>query len=185
MNVRIGNEIDSHPLASKTADTSDAMDVVLSVAGNVIVDDKRDLLHVNSAGEEIRGDEYTRRTGAKLFHNDIAILLFQLAMHARNSEVTILQLIFEPLSLAAGVAVDNGLVDRDRPIEIAEGLKFELFTPDSDVELPDPFQGKFLLLHKHTDRIAKETLASRMSNGKVAEKSPTCADSGASYHPWN
>ena len=50
------------------------MDVVFSVAGEVIVDDQRHLLDVDTTGQQVGSDQYTARAGPELAHNNITLL---------------------------------------------------------------------------------------------------------------
>ena len=56
------------------------MDVVLPVCGEVIVDNEGNLLDINAPGEQISGDENTRRAWPKLPHNNITLFLVHVAM---------------------------------------------------------------------------------------------------------
>lgn len=58
--VALGDEVDAHALSSESSGPTDAVDVVFSVGGEVIVDDKGHLLHVNASRQEIRRDEDAR-----------------------------------------------------------------------------------------------------------------------------
>lgn len=51
------DEVDGNTLATEAARATDPVDVQLSVVGEVVVDDKRDLLHVDASGPHIGGNE--------------------------------------------------------------------------------------------------------------------------------
>ena len=51
------------------------MDVVFPVAGEVIVDDQRHLLDVNTTGQQVGSDQHTARAGPELAHNNITLLI--------------------------------------------------------------------------------------------------------------
>ena len=70
-----GDEVDGDTLATETTATADTVDVVLPVCGEIVVDDKRNLLHVNTTRKQIGGDQDARRAGAELLHQDLALLL--------------------------------------------------------------------------------------------------------------
>ena len=55
-------------LPSESAAAADAMDVVLPVRGQIVIDDERHLLYVDSAREQVRRDEHAGRAGAELLH---------------------------------------------------------------------------------------------------------------------
>jgi hypothetical protein len=85
------------------------VNVVLAVDWQVVIDDKRDLLHVDTAGKQVGGHEHTRGTRAELAHNHVAASLVHVAVHRRDREVLLLHLLCQPLDLAAGVAEDDCL----------------------------------------------------------------------------
>ena len=51
---------------TESSGATDAMDVVLAVGGQVVVDDERHLLHVDASGQQIRGDQHAGGAGAEL-----------------------------------------------------------------------------------------------------------------------
>ncbi len=69
------------------------MNVVLAVDWQVVIDDKRDLLHVDTAGKQVGGHEHTRGTRAELAHNHVAASLVHVAVHRRDREVLLLHLL--------------------------------------------------------------------------------------------
>jgi len=64
----------------------------------------------------------------------------------------------KPVNLTASVAIDDGLGDGERLVEIAKGVKLPFLTLNSDVELLDTLKGQLILLDKNSDRITHETL---------------------------
>ena len=118
-NISLGQEVDGHTITSETTGSTDTVDVVLAVRGQIEVDDERDLLDVDTTGEEIRRDEDARRTGAELPHDDVTLALVHVAVHARHREVALLHLLLEPVDLAAGVAVDDRLGDRQGLVQLS------------------------------------------------------------------
>jgi hypothetical protein len=132
------------------------MDVVLAVGGQVVVDDQRNLLNVDTTGKEIGGDENTGRSRSELLHNDITLPLVHVAVHGRDGEVTSSELVGEPVDLPAGVAEDDGLGDGNGLVQIRERVELPVFLLDSNVELLDTFEGEFVLLNKDADGVAHE-----------------------------
>lgn len=64
------------------------MDVVLTVSGQVIVNNAGDLLYVNAAGQQIGGDQNTGRSCTELSHDDLTFTLVHITVHSRHGEVT-------------------------------------------------------------------------------------------------
>ena len=60
-NIVGGDEVDGNTLTSEPSSTADTMDVVLPVGGQVIVNDKGNLLYVDTTSEQVGGDEHTGR----------------------------------------------------------------------------------------------------------------------------
>ena len=92
------------------------------------VDDQRHLLDVDTTGEQA-----TRRARAELLHDHLALALVHVTVHGRDGELALVELLCEPVDLAAGRAEDDGLGDGDRLVEIAEGVKFPILLVDGDV----------------------------------------------------
>ncbi|GKT55011.1 hypothetical protein ColTof4_08128 [Colletotrichum tofieldiae] len=70
-----GNEVDGNTLTTETTTTTDTVDVVLAVGGEVVVDDQGNLLDVDTTGQEVGGDQDTRRSGTELLHNQVTLSL--------------------------------------------------------------------------------------------------------------
>ena len=64
--VVVLDKVDSHALAAKPARTADAVDVQLTVVGQVVVDDEGHLLDVDAAGPHVRRDQNARLAGTEL-----------------------------------------------------------------------------------------------------------------------
>lgn len=66
--VVILDKVDGHTFSAETTRTTDAMNIQLTIVGQIIVDNQRDLLYVNSSGPYIScnedaavGDKNTRQ----------------------------------------------------------------------------------------------------------------------------
>ena len=86
------------------------MDVELTVVGEVIVDDERDLLHIDTAGPHVCRDEHTGRARPELLHDGVSLLLHHVAVHGRDSEVGLPHLLSEPVNLCEQVVRVGGWV---------------------------------------------------------------------------
>lgn len=151
-----GDEVDGNTLTSETSTTTNAMNVVLTVGGEIVVDDKGDLLNIDTTGKEIGSDQDTGRSGTELLHDDITLSLVHVSVHGRDSEVTGSELVSEPVDLSPGVAEDDGLGDGDGLVQIRKGVELPILLLDSNVELLDTFEGKLVLLDENTDGITHE-----------------------------
>lgn len=132
------------------------MNVVLTVGGEVVVDDQGNLLDVDTTSEQVGGDQDTGRTRAELLHDNVTLALVHVTVHGGDSEVTGSELVGEPVDLSAGVAKDNGLGDGDGLVQVGEGVELPVLLLDGDVELLDTFEGKLVLLDEDTDGVTHE-----------------------------
>jgi hypothetical protein len=151
-----GDEVDGHTLATETTTTTDTVDVVLAVGGEIVVDDKGNLLDVDATGEEVSGDQDTGRTGTELLHDNVTLALVHVTVHGRDSEVTGGELVGEPVDLSAGVAEDDGLGDGDGLVQVREGVELPVLLLNGNVELLNTFEGKLVLLDEDTDGVTHE-----------------------------
>lgn len=150
------DKVDRNTLATETTTTTNAMNVVLTVGGEIVVDDQGNLLDINTTGQKVSGDEDTRGAGAELLHDKVTLGLVHVTVHGRDGEITGSELVGKPVDLAAGVAEDDGLGDGDSLIQIGEGIELPLLLLDGDVELLDTFKGKLVLLDQDADGVAHE-----------------------------
>jgi len=151
-----GDEVDGHTLATETTTTTDTVDVVLAVGGEIVVDDKGNLLDVDTTGEEVSGDQDTGRTGTELLHDNVTLALVHVTVHGGDGEVTGSELVGEPVDLSAGVAEDDGLGDGDGLVQVGEGVELPVLLLDGNVELLNTFEGKLVLLDEDTDGVTHE-----------------------------
>ena len=82
-----GDKIDSDSLPSEPAGPANPVDIQRLVLGDLVVDHKVDLLHVDSAGEEVRADEDPGGPGSELLHHEAPFLVAHVALHLRDNEV--------------------------------------------------------------------------------------------------
>src|SRR4051794_25110694 len=85
--IILSDEVNGHSLSAETTSTTDSVNVIFSVCGKVIVDDERDLLHVDTTSQEVGSDKYTGRAGAEFLHDYVTLSLLHVAVHGRHGEV--------------------------------------------------------------------------------------------------
>mmetsp|Transcript_22933 Transcript_22933/g.38244 ORF Transcript_22933/g.38244 Transcript_22933/m.38244 type:complete len:260 (-) Transcript_22933:257-1036(-) len=79
-------------------------------------------------------------------------------MHGRDGEVFLLHLLSQPVHLASGVAVDDGLCDGQRGVQVAQRLELPLLPVNGDEKLLDTLEGQLVLLHQNGDGVSHELL---------------------------
>ena len=61
--------------------SSDTMDVILGVVGHVVVDDERYVRHIDTAGDDVGGDEDGYLAVTKIQHHLVTLVLLQIGVH--------------------------------------------------------------------------------------------------------
>lgn len=150
------HEVDSDTLAPEASRPTNPVDVVLSVARQIVVDNQTDLLHIDTARPHVRADQHSAIALSELAHDRVAFLLGHFTVHAGDREVRITHLVREPVDLAARVAENDCLRDGECIIQIAEGVELPLFLFDRDKVLFQSLEGQLVTLDKDPDGIGHE-----------------------------
>mmetsp|Transcript_21958 Transcript_21958/g.44648 ORF Transcript_21958/g.44648 Transcript_21958/m.44648 type:complete len:289 (-) Transcript_21958:452-1318(-) len=152
------DEVDGDALAPVAAGAANAVDVELAVVGEVVVDDERDLRHVEPAGPDIGGDEDAGGARAELLHDGVAVVLRHVAVHRRHREVRLAHLVCQPVHLPLRIAEDDRLRDGQRVVEVAQRVKLPLLALHRHKELLDALQRQLVALHQDPHRVRHELL---------------------------
>ena len=97
--VLVRDKVDCHSLTTKSTTATDSVDVVLSVGGEVIVDDQGDLLDIDSSGQKVGGDQDSGGARTEFPHDDVTLLLVHVSVHGGHSEVSLMHLLGQPVDL--------------------------------------------------------------------------------------
>jgi len=77
-------------LSTKSTSSTNSVNVVLLSLRELIVDNKTNLLNINTSGEQVSSDEDTGGTCSELLHDHVSLNLVHLTMHGRYCEVFLL-----------------------------------------------------------------------------------------------
>jgi len=152
------HEVDSSTLSTVTTGSTDSVDVVLLLEGQLVVDHETNLLHINTSGKQVSGDENADGAGTELLHDNVSAELVHLTVHDGDSEVILGHRLLEFLNTLLSVTVDQGLVDVQVGVQVDENVHLPLLLLDSDVVLVDTFEGKLLVLDKNLRGVSHEML---------------------------
>jgi hypothetical protein len=150
------DKVDGGTLATETASTTDSVDVVLLLVGQLVVDNEADLLDVDTTGEEIGGDQNADGTGTELLHDNVSAELVHLSVHDGDGEVVVSHGLLELFNTLLGVTVDEGLVDVQVGVQVEEHVHLPLVLLDGDVVLLDTLEGELLVLNQDLCGVAHE-----------------------------
>lgn len=152
------DEIDSSSLSTVTTSSTNSVDVVLLLEGQLVVDNETNLLNINTSGKQVSGDENADGSGTELLHDDVSAQLVHLTVHNRDGEIVIGHGLLEFLNTLLGVTVDEGLVNVQVGVEVEENVHLPLFLFNSDVVLVNTFKSKLLVLDQNLRRVSHEVL---------------------------
>ena len=155
-NVVVHDEVDGDTLAAEATGAADPVNVELAVVGQVVVDDERDLLHVDAARPHVRGDEHPAHAAAELLHDGVALRLLHVAVHGRDGEVRLAHLLRQPVDLASRVAEYHRLRDRQRVVQVAERVELPLLALHGHEELLDAVESQLVALDQDANRVGHE-----------------------------
>ena len=88
----------------------------------VVVDNERDLLDIDTSCPHVGSDQHSRRAASELGHDGVPLLLDHLSVHAADGEVGLSQLFGEPVDLSSRVAEDDRLRNGQRVVQVAPGV---------------------------------------------------------------
>ena len=159
------NEVDCSSLSTETTSTADSVNVVLLLHGQLVVDNKTDLLHINTSGQQVSGNKHTDSTGSELLHHDFTLLLVHLTVHGSHDKVLGSHRLLELVHTSLGVTVDDGLLDVKVGVEVEQNIDLPLVLLDSDIVLMNTFEGEVFLLDENLGWSSHEMLGQAKNIG--------------------
>jgi hypothetical protein len=154
--LTVSDQVDAGTLAAETTGTADAVNIVLALDGELVIDNEGYLLDVNAAGKQVGRDENTALAGAESVHALLALVNVHVTVDELEIKAAVDHLVGEPLHLLASGAVNEGLADAEMLVQVAESVKLIFLTLHLDVVLLDTVQGHFLGGEENLNRIAEE-----------------------------
>ena len=156
LSVSGGDEVDSDSLSSEPARSTDSVDVLGSVGGQVVVDDQVHLLDVDTSAQEIGRDEDAGRARTELLHHVHTLRHLHVAADARNHELVLGQLVGQLLDALLPVGEDHALRNDHVLVELDQGAELLAVLLKGDVELLDTVKGELLVLDEDLDWVLHE-----------------------------
>ena len=160
------DKVDGCTLTTVTACTTDSVDVVLLLGWQLVVDNKTDLLDIDTSGEQVCGDKDADSTGSELLHHDFTLLLVHLTVHGCDNPVLGSHVSLQLIDSLFGVAVDDGLLNVQVGVQVEENLTLPLMLLDGDIVLADTVEGERLLLDQDHGRVSHEVLGQLENIGR-------------------
>merc|ERR1712137_815718 len=140
--VLFSDEINSNTFTTETTTATNSVNVVFALVGQIVVDNERNLLDVNTTSEQISRDKNARRSRSEFAHDNVALL----------------HLFGQPVDFPASVTENDGLCDAQRVVQIAQSVQFPVLAFNLNEKLLDTFKRKFLFLDENHDGITHELI---------------------------
>ncbi len=152
------HEVDGGTLSSETTCSTNSVDVVLLLEGQLVVDNEADLLDVDTTGKQVGGNQNSDGARSELLHDDVSLKLVHFAVHNTDGEVMLGHALLKLFDSLLGVAVNQGLVDVQVGIQVKQDFHLPFVLLDSNVVLSDTFEGELLVLNKDLCGVTHEVL---------------------------
>jgi hypothetical protein len=152
------HKVDSCSFSSESSRSSNSVNVGLFLLRKVVVDDKGDLLDVNSSGEEVSGDENSSSTSSELSNDHFSVDLFHLFVNGGHSEFLLFEYFGEVIDFLGCVAIDDGLINFEVDVEVHEDFNLPFLLLKGHVVLLDTVKGELFLFDQNSDWISHEIL---------------------------
>jgi hypothetical protein len=126
--------------------------------GQVVVDDQRNLLNIETSSKQIGSDQYSDFTLSEFSHNFISFFLRGLSVHHFKGESIFLKFLGSFISIFLFIDVDNSLLDLDVFIKFLKSGILPVFLLDSNEKLFDTVQSKIFIFYSDNGRVSHEFL---------------------------
>jgi hypothetical protein len=150
------DEVDGNTLSTESTGSTNSMNVVLLFVWELVVNNKSNLLNINTSCKKIGGDENSGSTSSEFLHNGISLDLIHLTMHSRDSKIIFVHCLFQFKHSLFGVAIDKSLINIQVGVKIKEDFHLPLFFLDSNVILTDTFKGEIFTLDENLFWVSHE-----------------------------
>ena len=157
LDITLRDEVDGNTLTTEAATTTNTMEVVFHIGGEIEVDDDVNVVDVDTTGNEIGGAENTGVTITEVLHNLFTFTLGHVGVDGGDGVVGVVELLRDVVDLSAGVDEDDGLGNGDGFVEIHESFELVVFF-NGDVELLDTIEGEGFLTDENTGGVTHELL---------------------------
>ena len=103
------NQIYCSSLSAKSTSPTNSVYIVFFFIGQFVINNKTNLLDVDTSSQHISCNKYTNWTRSELFDNKISFELIHLTVHDRDRKIVWSHNFFKLLNLLFSVAVNYGL----------------------------------------------------------------------------
>ena len=152
------NKVDCGTFLTETTSSTNSVDVVFLLVGELVVDDKADLLDINTSCKEVCCDQDSNGTLTELLHDDISLELVHLTVHHGDGEVFLCHDLLKLFDTLLCVAINQSLIDVEVGVQVDQNFDLPFFFLYSNVVLVNTFESELLVLHKDFGGVTHEML---------------------------
>lgn len=152
------HKVDRSSFTTETTSSTDSVNVVLLLDGQLVVDDETDLLDIDTTGKKIGGDEDADSSLAELLHDDVTLDLVHLTVHDGDSKLVLRHRFLQFFDPLFSVTVDESLVYVKVGVEVEQDIHLPLLLLNGNVVLADTFERQLLTFDKDLGRVTHEVL---------------------------
>jgi len=155
------DKVDGDTLSSESTGSTNSMDVVFLFEWKLVVDNKTNLLDINTSCQQVGGDEHSGGTSSEFLHDSISFDLIHFSVHCGNCEIVFVHLFFQIENSLLCVTVDQSLVDVQVSIEVEKNFDLPLLLFNCNIVLTDTFKSQVFTLDKNFLWISHEMFGQR------------------------
>lgn len=105
------DQVDSQAKMAESTRASNAMEICLGILREIEINNHVDSLYINTSSEQVRADQITTDTIAKIVEDAISVVLQHTGMGIEARIAKLCDLLREQLHTIGGIAENDGLVD--------------------------------------------------------------------------
>ena len=122
--VVLVDEGDGDSVTVGTCRTADAVDIILGIVGNIVVDDHCDVIDVNASRENVRGHQHINLATLELEHHLVALRLVEVGVHLATVDFHPQQSLVDLLHLHFAAREDNDTLQVTGLENLLDNLQF-------------------------------------------------------------
>lgn len=140
VSISRGNEVDGNSLSSETTWSTNSVNVLGSVVGEIVVDDQVDLLDIDTSSQQIGGDQNSWWSWSEFLHDVNSFGHFHLSSNFRDNKLVLSQFISQLVDSFLSVGENHTLGDDHVLVKLDQSSEFLAVLLHWNVELLNTVQ---------------------------------------------
>lgn len=157
------NKIDCSAFAAESPAAANAVDLILMVGWEVVVDHEVALLHVDPACQQVSRNQNATHALAECFHDHRAVVHLQVRVDHPHLEPILAHRLRQQLRTLFSVHLYDAQPNVYFLEQLVDHLLLEVFLGYFTVELADTFQCQFIIFNQNDHRVIHEIIRDAQS----------------------